>query len=477
MVFVIFRLYINSRHSAGGESRKQRLIFGRYIMRIDSGLFQHPSDKAALSALQAIPAFSQVMKAFMSFWSEKQFKLINTSTNLRLGADQMPKYYNMLPPICEKLGIDVPELYVKLDVTPNAYTYGDTNPFIVITSGMFETLPDELIPTVLAHECGHIACHHTLYTTMGRILLNTASSIIPVFSGFGDLILMPVKLAFVHWMRCSEFSADRAAAIYDNSPDKMVQACIYFAGYNKNINDNFNVEAFLRQAEEYRALAKDNALNSAMDTLLFMERSHPLNAVRALEVREWAATERFADIQRVIAAHPNDPNAERLIELTPSKYIGRNVNELQTELINKGFTDIKTTRITTGGKKDGAVTGFTVNGVKNGADNYYKPSAAINIEYFKAKTAEELAVEHPNEIQMPESSRFYVGKNFEDVRSRLEVLGFTNIKVKETAMPRFGIGVKKYNVEKILIKGQLSFEKGAWFAPNTEIILFYYMSY
>ena len=135
-------------------------------MKLDERLFLHDSDRAALDALKAIPGFHQLMKAFMKVWSEQQFKLINMSTNLRLGEDQMPEIYHLLPPICEKLGIEEPELYVELDVRPNAYTYGDTKPFIVLTSGLFETIPAELIPTVIAHECGHIACHHTLYTTM-----------------------------------------------------------------------------------------------------------------------------------------------------------------------------------------------------------------------------------------------------------------------------------------------------------------------
>ena len=117
-------------------------------MGLDYKLYLHDSDKAAMTALKAIPGFSQVMKAFMKIWSEQQFGLINMSTNLHLSENQMAKYYNMLPPICEKLGIEIPELFVKLDVYPNAYTYGDTKPFIVITSGLFETLPDELIPTV-----------------------------------------------------------------------------------------------------------------------------------------------------------------------------------------------------------------------------------------------------------------------------------------------------------------------------------------
>lgn len=29
------------------------------------------------------------------------------------------------------LGNDIPDMYLTLDVVPNAYTYGDTKPFIV----------------------------------------------------------------------------------------------------------------------------------------------------------------------------------------------------------------------------------------------------------------------------------------------------------------------------------------------------------
>ncbi len=53
-----------------------------------------------MTALKAIPGFTQVTKAFMKVWDEQQFKLENMSTNLRLSEKQMPKYYSMLPPIC-----------------------------------------------------------------------------------------------------------------------------------------------------------------------------------------------------------------------------------------------------------------------------------------------------------------------------------------------------------------------------------------
>ena len=106
-----------------------RLSMGRtfYILEVNMNpyFYMHDSDRIALQALKAIPGFTQLFKAFMKVWSEKQFRIQNMSTNLRISEKQLPKYYEMLPPICEKLGIEVPELYLELDVVPNAYTAGD----------------------------------------------------------------------------------------------------------------------------------------------------------------------------------------------------------------------------------------------------------------------------------------------------------------------------------------------------------------
>ena len=165
-------------------------------MFIEPGIYTHASDRAALQALQAIPGFTPLLKAFMNNWSERLFRIENMATNLRISEKQLPKYYNMLPPICEKLGIEVPELYIAHDIEPDIYTYGDSKPFIVITSELIKNLPEDLIPTVLARECGHIACHHALYSTMGRMILNGGISLL----GLGDLVSFPLKSAFSYWM-------------------------------------------------------------------------------------------------------------------------------------------------------------------------------------------------------------------------------------------------------------------------------------
>lgn len=265
-------------------------------MAIDSKYYVHNSDKAALKALKAIPGFHQFIKAFMKIWSERQFRVYNMSSCIRINENQLSKYYNMLPPICEKLGIDIPELYLELDVNPNSYTSGDTTPFIVITSGLIETLPDELIPTVLAHECGHIACHHVLYRTIGNILLGGTESALKSFVPYGGLAALPLEIAFFYWMRCSELSADRAAVLCDGSAEKMSEVCMRLAGYDKDINALASKEEFMKQAQEYREMINGSKWDKTLEFLILRSMSHPLMTVRALECEEWAQSEQFQKI-------------------------------------------------------------------------------------------------------------------------------------------------------------------------------------
>jgi len=255
-------------------------------------IFVHESDRAAMKALKAIPGFTAVFKAFMNVWSERQFRIQNMSCKIKLSEEQMPKYYNMLPPICEKLGIEVPDLYLELDVVPNAYTYGDTNPFITITSGLLETLPDELIPAVLAHECGHIVCHHTLYTTMGAAILNGAS-FLGGFLGLGKLVTLPLQIAFYYWMRCSEYSADRAAAVYCGNAEDMTEVCMRFAGWDKDVMAEASKELFMKQALEYKDMIENSKWDKTLEFFALLNATHPFTAVRAYEIDEWVKTEEF----------------------------------------------------------------------------------------------------------------------------------------------------------------------------------------
>ena len=449
-------------------------------MAIDAKFYMHDSDKIALQALEAIPGFSQLFKAFMKIWSEKQFRIQNMSSNLRISENQLPKYYNMLLPICEKLGIDVPELYLKLDVEPNAYTAGDTNPFIVITTGLLETIPEELIPTVLAHECGHIACHHCLYTTMGQFVLSEAINLL----GLDGAVVLPIQVAFFYWMRCSEFSADRAAALYDGSADNTVRMCMHFAGYDKDIAGEASVDEFMNQALEYKAMVDDSMWDKTLEFMFMYNKTHPLAALRAYECNEFAKTDRFKKIAEYIRTDNNgsDENAIAFLRevpiAEPSKhYIGKNVDDIVEMLTTLGFNDVRKVKTTQKGGmvKPGQVVSIIING-HDGFSRYewYPVDSIIEVEFYEPETEEEVAAAHPGQRRMPDSSKRYLGRTFEAVVQELQNAGFANIELECQRKAKKGWLSKEGAISKISVSGQTQFEKGEWFAECAVIRIAYY---
>ena len=307
-------------------------------MSINKDIFLHESDKAALDALESLPGFAQVTKAFIKAFNEKMLDVQNMSTNIRITDKQLKKYHDMLIPICKKLDIEVPDLYLTLNVMPNAYTSGDDKPCIVLTSGLLETMPEELIPTVLAHECGHIACHHVLYRTMGQMIFN-GSLMLLMGGGLAALLTIPLRSAFAYWMRCSEFSADRAAILCDGSADKLVEMCMRFAGYDKRIADFADPKEFLNQAREYRDIIKDDSSRRSMEFALFRNNSHPNNALRALEADEWAKSEEFSRAKEYMdSLEAGISPRQFMASVNHDELVGKNVDEMKKKMEDLGFS-------------------------------------------------------------------------------------------------------------------------------------------
>lgn len=451
-------------------------------MPVNANIYMHDLDRTTLDALKAIPGFTQLLKSFMKIWNEQQFHIQNMSTNLRLSEKQLPKYYNMLPPICEKLGIDVSDLYLTLDVVPNAYTYGDTKPFIVLTSGLLETMPEYLIPTVIAHECGHIACHHTLYTTMGRMILNGAIS----FLGLSELATFPIQAAFYYWMRCSEYSADRAAAICDGTSDNVVEMCMRFSGYDKDVGGEGNVEAFMEQAAEYRQLVNDSKWNKTLEFIMFNQIDHPLNAVRAYECNEWQKSEVFSKIndylthdEAIRSGLLTDSQVTREVPVNEAAkyYIGQNYIDVHSQFQHMGFTNITLNRVMEPMKtaRSGQVLAISIDGNGNFArGSWYSPDAPVSIMYYEPATDDEIAAQHPGEARTPDSSRRCMGRYYQQVANEFLDAGFTTVLVEGNPNLRKGWLDKEGSVAWISVAGQPQFERGTWFNKDAVVRITYH---
>lgn len=267
-------------------------------MPIDYQNFIHPNDKKAMDALNKVPGFSKITKEFMSLVDERYKNICYTSSYIKLSKKQMPEIYNLLPPICQKLGIKVPDLYVEPNrKAPNACTYGDTNPFILINAAAIECLSLNEIQALLAHECGHILCHHTLYKTMAHFILNTTGLFINN-TILGNLITSGLKTALFYWDRCSEYSADRVAAYFNDGPDIFAEALIKSTSSINNLSIHIDKDEYMKQAIEYEKAISQYGINKAYEILLVLNQDHPLTAHRLLELNRWCDSNAFKSLSK-----------------------------------------------------------------------------------------------------------------------------------------------------------------------------------
>ena len=254
----------------------------------------HPEDEAARRNMEAIPGFAAAMKLFMRYYDEQIVHGMNMANKIRLSPTQLPEIYQKLPPICQRLSISEPEFYLEMDPYPNAYAMGDTRTMVTVTSGLLEYLTDEEVSSVIAHECGHIACRHMLYHTLASTLLRKIERM-----GILGNAVMPVYWALQYWSRRSELSADRAGAVALGSIEKVVEVQLRLAGGPREITQNVNVEEFVKQADYYDTL-QNNTWDKLLQNYAILGASHPFTAIRVREILKWGKTEQCQRILKNI---------------------------------------------------------------------------------------------------------------------------------------------------------------------------------
>ena len=249
--------------------------------------FIHPEDAAALQQMESIPRFPAIVRKVLSIGYETLQYGLNMASNIRLSERQLPELYHHIPPICKRMGIPVPEFYLQMDPTPNAFTFGDTRIFITVTSGLVEMLNDEELDAVIAHECGHILCRHVLYHTIAQWLCNGLDAL-----GLLGSLAAPVQYVTLYWHRKSKPSADRAASII-TSPQTEATVMARLAGGPKSITSSIDFKEWAIQADEYDRIQNANLWNKALQLTAIASLGHPFASVRVREILKWGESEQY----------------------------------------------------------------------------------------------------------------------------------------------------------------------------------------
>ncbi|MDE7377919.1 MAG: M48 family metallopeptidase [Paraprevotella sp.] len=258
----------------------------------------HPGDIKALNTLKSIPGLPLLMEKVFQYgydeisWSE------NITTNLRLSETQMPEIYNRLPPICERFGIPIPELYLQMSPIANAWTSGHSKPYIVVTLGLIKRIKGEELDAVLAHECGHIVCEHVLYQTLANAIFSVGASFTDSIVGIlGNVTIKPLKQALIAWSRASELSADRIACLITPAAT-LAKALARISMIPRYIVDGMDIDTWAQQGKDFEALKDGSAWNKVVRWISNADVDHPFMPVRAYEALQWESSETYQMIKQ-----------------------------------------------------------------------------------------------------------------------------------------------------------------------------------
>lgn len=273
----------SKEEGADGGKRRRKL---RPLPGLSVDEFRHPLDQRATSALKQVPGLDKVLAKILEVGLERMLYIENIASNLRVTPKMFPRLHKSLTWATKILDVPEPELYVKLDPAPNAFTYGHTKPFITLTTGLIDMLSDEEVFFVIGHEVGHIKGGHVLYGTMARNIAAIIALLGEFTLGIGSLLGRGLVYALYEWYRAAELTSDRAALLCVQDLEPARSAFMKMAGGTTRLAAEIDRDEFLRQIREYEDVDR-SALDRAYKILLTIDRTHPFAMHRAKEIEVW----------------------------------------------------------------------------------------------------------------------------------------------------------------------------------------------
>jgi len=268
-------------------------VVRRRLAGISPKAYEHPADRAATAALKSIPMLDAVVRKLIELRYERAFRQGLLASSVKLGPDQLADVWRRYEETLATL--DMPSTYdVYLTQYPiaNAAAIGAGKPMILVNSASLGLFADDELDTVLAHEVGHILSEHVMYQTALLIVLQLVPlGRIPALAG---LPLLAIRSALLEWSRAAELSSDRAATLVNRDPLVTSRTLMVLSGGVRS--DKLNVDAFLRQGQEYHEWKSSWDRFSRLLTELNLTHSYPVR--RVAELMAWV---RSGEYDRIIA--------------------------------------------------------------------------------------------------------------------------------------------------------------------------------
>ena len=143
-----------------------------------------------------------------------------------------------------------------------SYGVGGRN-FIVLTSGLVETLDYDELLFIIGRQLGQIKSDHLLYLS----IIDTVKKGVKKIPVFGEAVLELVTFVLLPWQRSSQLTADRAGLICCQSIQTATKALTKLALGSRELFDKVCLDEFLQQ---YQDLQEEGAWGEYMQVNPFV---------------------------------------------------------------------------------------------------------------------------------------------------------------------------------------------------------------
>ncbi len=267
-------------------------FFKTTLIGLKADHFRHPLDLEATANLRQLPGLDLVVRNLLGPIAEQFFYLENIASSVLVSDQQLPELNTLLLEACKILDLEPPQLYVRQHPVPNAYTFAmrGKQPFIVVHTSLIDLLTPEEIQAVIAHELGHLKCEHGVYLTLANVLVLAAGQL-----PGGTAVAQGLQTQLMEWVRCAEFSCDRAALLATQNPRVVASVLMKLAGGSPTLAKQLNLDAFLAQARAYDAISQDQ-IGEMLKQAMTAQLSHPVPVLRAREIDQWGRSQVYQSL-------------------------------------------------------------------------------------------------------------------------------------------------------------------------------------
>lgn len=188
--------------------------------------------------------FALIMN-FGSYWFSDKI-VLKMYRAQQVTREQAPKFYNMVEQLAQNANLPMPKVYIINDPTPNAFATGRNpkNAAVAATTGILQSLNNDEMAGVMAHELAHVKNRDILVSTIAATLVGSITYIAQIAgwaavlgrgndrdggSGLGGLILIILSpiIAMLLQMaisRSREYMADAGGAQISGNPMALATA-------------------------------------------------------------------------------------------------------------------------------------------------------------------------------------------------------------------------------------------------------------